>query len=544
MAFLRKLDGSRTYPLRPRLTLVGREAACDIAVSQNQISGRHAIIVNVAGSYYIEDLHSLNGTYVNGKRIDQRTPLAPGDRIEFPGLIVTFHEVATEGMPGQPSVVLAPAAAGEAAGQSVLSSLAVSSRPRPEVAPEAKLRAVMEISDALGTTLALDKVLPRILESLFTIFPKATRGFILLRDPGSGQLVPKAVQVHGETGSSPPALSLTVINHALASGQAILTVDAGRDQRFNASESIRALKLHSIMCVPMVSPSGNVLGVIQIDTKDSTGIFGQEDLDVLLCASMQAARAIELARLHEEQRDLEAANRIQHSFLPDVHPRIPGVQFFNHYSPAQQVGGDYFDYIPLPGNRLAVALGDVAGKGIAAALLMARLSAAARFCLATIPSVPDAVRQLNRDLSRTFGDDRFTTFLVAVLDLDQFSLTLVNAGHLPPLRYGNGIGVPEPIGEEVAGLPLAGIDYPFEGTTLTLQPGDNLLFYTDGVTEARNPAGDFYGSDRLTHIVQATQGDVEQVGEAILADVRQFAKGRPQSDDLTLVCFGRNGVRG
>ena len=536
MAFLRKLDGSRTYPLRPRLTVIGREAGCDITVSQSQISGRHAIIVNLGGTYFIEDLRSLNGTYVNGQRLDRRTPLAPGDRVEFPGLVATFFEVAPEGA----SLVLAPAGpAASLAQPSVVSSLAVHAPLRPEVAPEAKLRAVMEIADTLGNTLALDKVLPKLLESLFAIFPKATRGFILLRDPISGQLVPKAVHLHGESGTTPPKLSLTVIDHALATGQAILTVDAGRDARFNASESIRQLKLHSIMCVPLMSPSGNVVGVIQIDTMDSSGIFSQEDLDVLLCASTQAARAIELARLHEELRDLEAANRIQHSFLPEGHPRVAGLQFFDHYSPAQQVGGDYFDYIPLPGNRLAVALGDVAGKGIAAALLMARLSTAARFCLATAPSVPEAVRQLNRDLSRTFGDDRFATFLVAVLDLEHFSVTLVNAGHLPPLRCRPGQDAPERIGEELAGLPLAGIEYPFEGTTLTLDPGDTLICYTDGVTEARNPAGDFYGAERLGTLLQQTHGGAEQMGTAILADVRQFAAGRSQSDDLTLVCFGR-----
>jgi phosphoserine phosphatase RsbU/P len=540
MAFLRKTDGSRTFPLRPRLTVVGREPGCDICVSQNQISGRHAIVMNVGGSHFIEDLRSLNGTYVNGRRIEGRTPLAEGDRVEFPGLSVSYHEVAQESTTGKPPVVFAPAGVPDSLPQaSVVSSLAINAPPRPGVAPEAKLRAMMEIADALGNTLVLDKVLPRILESLFTIFPKATRGFIVLRDPATGQLVPKAVHLHGETGGAPPALSLTVIDHALTTGQAILTVDAGRDQRFNASESIRHLKLHSIMCAPMVTQSGKVLGVIQIDTKDSTGIFSQEDLDVLLCAGTQAARAIELARLHEELRDLEAANRIQHSFLPEAQPRIAGLEFFDHYSPARQVGGDYYDYIPLPGNRLAVALGDVAGKGIAAALMMARLSAAARFCLATTPNIAEAVGKLNGDLARTFGDDRFATFLLAVIELDNFAVTLVNAGHLPPLRCRSGQGAPEPIGAELAGLPLAGIDFAYESMTLTLEPGESLFFYTDGVTEARNPAGDFFGVERLCGVIEKASANVERMGAAVLADVAQFAAGRPQSDDLTLVCFGR-----
>jgi phosphoserine phosphatase RsbU/P len=542
MAFLRKLDGSRTYALRPRLTVIGREASCDITVPQNQISGRHAIIVQLDGGCFLEDLRSLNGTYVNGQRVDERTALAPGDRIEFPGLTVTFHEVAPEGTALQPEVVLSPPRPDEnPVPTSVVSALAIGAGARPDVAPEAKLRAVMEIADALGNTLVLDKVLPRILESLFAIFPKATRGFILLRDPVTGRLTPKAVHLHGEASGTAPALSLTVIDHALATGQAILTVDAGRDQRFVASESIRTLKLQSIMCAPMVTVSGRVLGVIQIDTKDSTGLFNQEDLDVLLCASTQAARAVELARLHEELRDLEAANRIQHSFLPDGHPRVAGLQFFDHYSPAQQVGGDYYDYIPLPGNRLAVTVGDVSGKGIAAALMMARLSAAVRFCLATTPSVPEAVCKLNRDLARTFEDDRFATFLVAVIDLTDYSMMVVNAGHLPPLRCSIGTNAaPQPIGEEASGLPLAGIDYRYEGTTVQLEPGDGVIFYTDGVTEARNPAREFYGADRLQSVIRSATGGVAERGAAILADVARFAAGSAPSDDLTLVCFGRS----
>jgi len=536
MAFLRKTDGTRSFPLRPRLTLIGREPGCDITIAQSEVSGRHAIIINQDAHYFIEDLHSLNGTLLNRRAIRERTALANGDTIEFPGLAVTFHEIGTTGTTGLSAMVV-PTEPGEPQA-SILSSVAAIGRPRPDVAPEAKLRAILEISEALGTTLVLDKVLPRILESLFTIFPKATRGFILLRDPETGKLVPKAVYAQGEHGNTLPALSMTVIDQAVETGRAILTVDAGQDARFHSSESIHHLKLHSIMCVPIVGASGTVLGVIQIDTKDSKGIFIQDDLDVLLSASAQAARAIELARMHEEQRDLEAANRIQHNFLPEARPQIRGLEFFDHYSPARQIGGDYFDYITLPGNRLAVTLGDVAGKGISAALLMARLSAAARFCLATTPNVPDAVGRLNNDLARTFGEDRFATFAVAVIDLERFTVTVVNAGHPPPLYCRPGHG-PEPIAADNAGLPLSGIPWQYEAKTIRLEPWEAVLFYTDGVTEARNCDGVLYGAERLRGVVRQSPGGVEQIGSAVLADVTRFAAGRSQADDLTLVGFGR-----
>src|SRR5262249_21243326 len=148
----------------------------------------------------------------------------------------------------------------------------------------------------------------------------------------------------------------------------------------------------------------------------------------------QAARAVELARLHEVRRDLEAATEIQKSFLPAERPQATGLSFFDYYSSAQHVGGDYYDYIRLPPNRLAVALGDVAGKGVSAALLMARLSAAARFCLATEPTLSAAVRQLNAVMTRACGDGRFVSFVVGVIDLDTFQTHWVNAGHIPPLH--------------------------------------------------------------------------------------------------------------
>src|SRR5262249_34559005 len=158
--------------------------------------------------------------------------------------------------------------------------------------------------------------------------------------------------------------SHTILDHAIKTGRAILSADVGQDQRFDPSESIRQLKLRSILCLPLLSQSGAVLGVIQLDSRESRNHFRNEDLDILLIAGTQAARAVELGQLHREGRDLEAATEIQKSFLPSGRPEVEGMSFFDHYSAASHIGGDYYDYIPLPGDRLAVAVGDVAGKGV------------------------------------------------------------------------------------------------------------------------------------------------------------------------------------
>jgi phosphoserine phosphatase RsbU/P len=531
MAVLRDLKADKVYPLQGKITVIGRDPACDIVVRTGQTSARHAMVVQSGGAYAIEDLDSVNGTYVNGRRIRERTPLKPNDRVELHGLATVFLPEDGEGPP-------ANALPDTEQMTAITSSLDVGGL-RVEVAAETKLRAVLEIAKNLGASLDLKEVLPKILESLFAIFPQADRGFILLRDADTGQLVPRAVRHRREPPGDPLALSRTVLNAAVKTGRAILSADAATDERFDLSQSIQSLQLRSVMCVPLVGPTGASLGAIQIDTRDRRHPFREEDLDVLVSAAAQAARAVELARLHQERRDLEAATQIQKSFLPGERPRVPQLRFFDYYSPAQHIGGDYYDYIPLPGNRLAVALGDVSGKGVAAALLMARLSAAARFCLAAEPSVPEAVRQLNLSLQRVAGGaGRFVTFVVAVLDLKDFTLTLVNAGHLPPLRRA-GAGSVEALAEDVVGLPLAVADRPYKHLVLPLEPGDTLVLYTDGVTEARNATGGFYETDRLRRLVAKGAKDVDALGKAIVADVRRFAGDRPQSDDLTVVCLER-----
>jgi pSer/pThr/pTyr-binding forkhead associated (FHA) protein len=539
MAVLRDLTGSHEFPLRGKMTVIGRDPACDIVVSAPQASGRHTMIVQTGGSYFVEDLDSVNGTYVNGVRIQERTRLNPGDRIEIHGLRVAFHLDRLVHDDTQQTIMVSGRLPFADKMASIVSSVDLDSGTRAEVAPEAKLRAILEISKNLGNALKLNEVLPKILESLFAVFPQADRGFVLLRDAQTGQFVPRAWRHRDAPQENTPAVSRTIIEHVLTSGRAVLSADVVSDGGFNPSQSIRRLQIRSLMCVPMLSQDGNQLGVLQLDTQDKRYPFRPEDLDVLVSASLQIARAVELATLHEERRELEAATEIQKSFLPNERPVVPNMQFYDYYSSAQHIGGDYYDYIRLPGNRLAVALGDVSGKGVSAALLMARLSAAVRFCLASEPSVPAAVRQLSNVLTRVGSEDRFITFVVAVLDLSDYSVTLVNAGHMPPLRRRAGDAAVEEIGDAIVGLPLAVLDRPYEQLVFPLEPGDTLVLYTDGVSEARNPENDLYGPERLRAAVQAAPEEVGSLGAALLADVQRFARHRPQADDLTIVCFGR-----
>ena len=313
-----------------------------------------------------------------------------------------------------------------------------SSSLRLEVNPHAKLKALLEISRSLGRAVALNDVLPKVLDSLLTIFPQADRGVMVLRDAASGKLVPRALKHRRPELLDTVRISRTIVQGVMASKEAILSADASSDIRFKASESIVDFHIRSVMCAPLITSQGEVTGVIQIDTADQRNRFSRDDLEVLASVACQAAIAVENAELHEmairdqkRSRELEVAHDVLRGFLPSPSPRIEGYDFFHFYEPANELGGDYYDYIPLPGRRLAVVVADVSGKGIPASLLMARLSADVRYCLASEPSPAEAVAQLNRVFFAAGWEDRFVTLVLAVLDPQRHELTLVDAGHPP-----------------------------------------------------------------------------------------------------------------
>lgn len=524
MTHLRDIVTGQSFPIRGPTTVVGRAWDCDVVLSDPGISVRHAAVIQNDSGYVIRDLRSLNGTLLNGRRLVDDTELRSGDRIGLPGVTLAFEVDSGEASPEE-TVAVVSSINLSAAGTSV--------------GAEAKLKAVLEISNNLGRTLDLVGVLPKILESLFSIFPQADRGFVILRDHQTGRLVTGAVRERRPSASGPPEYSRTVTEHALRNRMAILSADAVHDSRFDASQSVRQLHLRSVMCVPMFTQSGEELGAIQLDALYKNGQFAAGDLNVLACASLQAARALELANLHEERRDFEAATRVQKSFLPSSRPQVPGLEFFDHYVAARHVSGDYFDYIRLPGDRLAIAVGDVTGKGFSAALLMARLSAATRFCLATEPTPAAALRALNAVMMQTGETGRFVTFVAVILDLRAFTLTIVNAGHPPPLRCRPGGGEPEELGVDAVGIPIGVLAHPYEQSVAAFDPGDTIVMYTDGVTESRNAQREMYGAGRLRAVLRAQPGGSVQTGRRILDDLRRFSGERPLADDLTLVCFGR-----
>jgi serine phosphatase RsbU (regulator of sigma subunit) len=238
------------------------------------------------------------------------------------------------------------------------------------------------------------------------------------------------------------------------------------------------------------------------------------------------------------------ARRVQLGFLPSSPPEVPGYHFFDYYDSAYEVGGDYHDYIELPDGRLAIIVADVSGKGISAALLTAKLSAEMRFCLATELDPAAAVTKLNYVFSQGGWEDRFVTMLLMVLHPPTGEVTLVNAGHMPPLVRLENQPVEMP-GSESAGLPIGVTEeFDYESCVIKLDPGDSLAAFTDGFSEAMNADEDLYGLEQLEARFADPVSSVSDLGRHILEDVKRHVAGHPQSDDMCLVCVGRDGTGG
>ncbi len=539
--------------------VMGRSPECDLVLDVAAVSRRHIILTKENGHFFVKDLGSRNGTYINNIRVEDRGELKSGDHMLICDILFVFEDGSPPkslggATPENSSLFQAlseqpdedPDATSE-----IMATLDVSKGSASvwnlSARPETQLQALVEISNNLGSTLTVKEILPKILDSLFKIFVQADRGFIVMRPQPTAPLVAVASKARKASDEEKMRFSRTIVKQAMEGKRAILSADASSDERFGMAESIADFQIRSLICAPMISSGGDSLGVVQIDTSNQRSRFTDQDLQLLAGIANQASISLDNARLHQEamsqmalQRDMEAAKQMQRALLPRHSPKVTGYHFFAYYESAFQVGGDYYDYISLPDNRFAVVLGDVAGKGVPAAILMAKLSSDVRLWLALEPDPAKALGKINSIFSGYGWDDRFVTMVVAVVDPATNQLTLVNAGHMPPILR-NAAGEILEIGGEEAGLPVGVIDdFEFEAYQRVLEPGDFVTIYTDGFSEAMNSKRELYGVERMIELISDKSTTNAELGSRLLDDVRQFAGDYPQSDDMCLVCIGRD----
>lgn len=538
---------AKTYELKNGDNVLGRLPECDIQIDSNMVSRKHAKVFSKGTDFLIEDLGSGNGTFVNGQKVEQAQLLKTNDRIKLGPVLFRYEGDQRAGADSDDESSLGTVSIDSGDGTSTITGrVGGSAFDQLDVKPAEKLKAVLEITKSLAGTIDIDKILPKILDTLFGIFPHADRGCVLLLDNKTQQMIPRAMKHRRADADESVKLSRTILKSVMESKETILSADASSDSKFNASESISSLAIRSMMCAPLLGLNGDVLGVINIDTQNPLAQFRADDAQILTAVAVPAALAYEGARLlqsyvekQKQDNEMAIASNVQLALLPESMPEVDGYSFFAMYESAQAVGGDYYDVVPLPNGKIAVAFGDVAGKGVPASLIMSRLSTVVRSVTEFLDDAGQAIEKINGHMCARAVEGRFVTFVLIILDPVKHTMSFVNAGHISPIIR-KPDGTLDEFPDEICGVPLGVVDgYPYDVVMRDIHPGETFVIYTDGVSEAMNAAGDLYGIGTLRNLVQKESGDTQQLGTKIRADVRRHAGGIPQNDDITLMVFGR-----
>lgn len=532
----------RHYPLDQSEYILGRGSAAHVRLTDPGVSRRHARLIAVRGTFEVEDLKSFNGTYVNGRRI-QRLRLHDGDEVRICRDVFRFDDDQPEQADAE--VVIEDSGPESVVGHidaTVISELweGPDLKDSDVEAMSRKLRAVAAVSEAISSTLDPEELFDRVLDQILTSFPQADKASVLLRNESSGKLEVHAMRTRGDrhpsfTGGL--AVSHTVIHQVMSEGHAVVAQPLVDQKNGSAVKPDRCR-----MGAPIIFQR-KIKGVIHVDATHTRHVFTEADLDLLTSIAMQTAVAIQVAEFHQKillqqqlEQDLQFARRVQQGFLPNSVPQVDHFHFAAHYDPAFHVGGDFYDFIDLGDQRLAIVLGDVSGHGVSAALFMARLSSHIR-SFAVAEHEPAAVFARTQDLLEENQDGMFATIIYLVLDLRTGLVWLSNAGHMPPIIRRPAVNDVRSM-NELIGLMLGVLpDEPIQEHTLQLRPGDTLLLYSDGVYEARNEHNQEYGIERLVWICGQGESSASSIVQNVLSDFDSHVGGQEHADDVTIVAL-------
>src|SRR5881227_1278978 len=542
---------------RLRVT-IGRSARNDLCIPDPFASRVHAEVRSEGDEYFLQDLGSANGTLYNGTVLEKPVTLTRGGRIQIGETEIIFNDssfplssgatMITDNTASVPEATIALSSADRTT--SGLFEAIEGARTRSEDTSSHRttrqsdlLALISKVGVALLASATLNETLDQIVSLVFEAVP-ADRCMIMMRDEKSPDLKVAVARLRDRAGEiGEIRISRSVIDEVVTNGKAVLTSDAQADPRFMGG-TVVLQGVRSVLAVPL-GVGENVFGIIYADSPIAEGRFTEDHLKVLTTLASVAAIRVENARLTEEQlererleRELQVASEIQQRFLPATAPQIEGYELQGISFPCYEIGGDYYDFIQRDDGKMIVALGDVSGKGTAAALLMSSLHAAVHAHAETHESIAAAISAVNRYLVESIPPNRFVTLFYAELDPKVGSLAFLNAGHNPPLIVHAG-GTMEQLAS--GGLPLGILpNADFREGRTRLHPGDVLVIYSDGVSEAVNPKGEEFGPTRLYETV-ARNLDASAAGirDRIESALTKFCQGTPAADDITLVICKR-----
>ena len=520
-------NDQQTLSLNHTPYTVGRKVDRDLVIADPRVSREHATIVSENGEFFVVDLASKHGTFVNGEKVD-RHKLQRNDRLEFGArdtAYLIFHPLHTTSNTAREFL-------------SQISGIQIA----PEASDLEKLTLFMEAARKLNTIGVLDEILVTLLEATLKL-TRAERGYIFLRDLNGNLSLAAGRNSKGEPLLDDKTISRSVLDGALTSNSEYLVTDTSQMLDVKERKSIVAFDLRTVICMPLRKPlvqtsraeqpgGGEVMGALYVDSRFASRDITSVSHDILRAIATEAAQLIENARLVQAeeasrryQQELSIAASIQQRLMAVTIPEVPFARLSGRNLSCKEIGGDFFDAVNTP-EGLAVVLCDVSGKGVSAALLASILQGMVYSHLISGMPITEIVAAVNRFFTAKHIGEKYATMVIARLRHDG-ELEYVNCGHVPPvwichqevLRPGHG------------NLPVGLLaDATYTSDRCQMKSGDRLILVTDGVTEAENARGDMFDSERL----EAVAGKSSSM-EDIFAAVADFCGGTPLNDDCTVV---------
>jgi sigma-B regulation protein RsbU (phosphoserine phosphatase) len=522
---------------RERYTL-GRSSANELCYPEDAgLSRQHLVLERDGDTWVVRDLGSKNGTFVNGVRITAPFALGKNDRVTAGHIALDFGENSLPPPADDKTVIFIEGATPTTSvSTTVATSLKGVLSQEKEIEGGPQMRALIRAGRELAGNMPLGELF-KLIMNLSVEAVGATRGVLMTLE--GDDLVVRAALGEGFR------ISNAVRDRVIKEKTSLLVRDARLDEAFADRMSIVQQQIRSMLAVPLQTDD-RVIGLIYLDSPHFIHEFTKDDLNLLTVMANVAAIRIEHTRLAEveqaerlQAKDLEQASEIQRSLLPVEAPNVKGVDLAGYNAACRGVGGDYYDFLPYPDGRVGVLVGDVAGKGMPAALLMSSLQARVQVLFDEPTNLAALVTRLNRIITANCPANRFITFFIGILDPATGELTYVNAGHNPPLvAHADGsVDKLDGTGLILGILPVA----VYTQKTCTLAPGDALLLFSDGVTEAVRPdADEEFGEDRLArNFAKLRNDDANAIIETINQQVHEFTAGAPPADDITLVVAKR-----
>jgi serine phosphatase RsbU (regulator of sigma subunit) len=531
------LFSSFRHTLQGPVVSIGRASECAIPIKDRFLSRKHAEIVAEGDRWILKDLGSVNGTYINGSRVVKNVLLKGGDRIRLGDSEIVFET------PENPTDKFL-AVADTAERPSISIPVTEINHPRVEATDVSRLQTLTALAGELIEDHPMNALFGFIVDRVMQHLQPSRAALALLADDGLS-FSQVELRRRDQTDSSELTISRTLLAEVVHEKRALAFMNVAGDEKLSRAKSIIIQGIHSVLCAPVMIGE-SVVGVLYVDYLLNQRDISEDDVRLVAQIARFAAIKLETTRLREEaiqkritDEELKTAANIQRRLLPPAPTGVSGFTFIGSNQACRTVSGDYYDFVVRPNGRIYFVIADVSGKGVTAGLMMAGLQVAFRIFSKADSDPATLVSQLNASLRETLPRSKFVSLFLGRLDTTTGEIEYVNAGHTPPLWIRS-----DGVEEVVAGDILLGIITlaEYSNHKLQLAPGDSLVLFTDGVTEAQDSSGEELGAETLVQSMKGLHAaTADAVASAVAESVLNHVGDSDElDDDVTILVVSRD----